>query len=121
MLTGLFFEGEYDLCLEVATVMEPKLPKGSKQHDICLHVLGGSLYYTAQFDKAVEPLKRHVKEYPESQFKVAAQYFDASNYAQLQIWDKAAGLLDKFLKADPNPKENAYLPFALYDLSLIHI
>lgn len=120
MLTGLFFEGEYDLCLEVATVMEPKLPVGSKQHDICLHVLGGSLYYTGQFDKAVEPLKRHVKEYPESQFKVASQYFDASNYAQLQIWDKAAELLDKFLKAYPNPKENAYLPFALYDRANCH-
>ena len=78
MLTGLFFEGEYDLCLEVATVMEPKLPKGSKQHDICLHVLGGSLYYTAQFDKAIEPLKRHVKEYPESQFKVCLLYTSPS-------------------------------------------
>jgi tetratricopeptide (TPR) repeat protein len=120
MLTGLFFEGEYDLCLEVATVMEPKLPAGSKQHDICLHVLGGSLYYTGQFDKAVEPLKRHVSEYPESQFKVAAQYFEASNYAQLQIWDKAAGLLDKFLEAYPNPKDNAYLPFALYDRANCH-
>lgn len=120
MLTGLFYEGEYDLCLEVATVMEPKLPKGSKQHDICLHVLGGSLFYTGQFDQAVEPLSRHVKEYPDSQFKIAAQYFDASNYAQLQIWDRAAPLLDKFLKAYPNPKENSYLPFALYDRANCH-
>ena len=120
MLTGLFYEGEYDLCLEVATVMEPKLPKSSKQHDICLHVLGGSLYYTGQFDKALKPLQQHVKDYPESDFKVAAQYFEASNYAQLQIWDKAAQLLDKFLKAYPNPKENSYLPFALYDRGNCH-
>lgn len=120
MLTGLFFNGEYELCLEVAAPMEAQLPKGSKQHDICLHVLGGSYFYTAQFDKAIEPLQRHVKEYPESQFKVAAQYFDASNYAQLQIWDKAANLLDKFLKAYPNPKENNYLPFALYDRGNCH-
>lgn len=120
MLTGLFYEGEYELCLEVATVMEPKLPKNSKQHDICLHVLGGSLYYTGQFDKAMKPLAQHVKDYPDSQFKVAAQYFDASNFAQLQIWDRAATKLDKFLKAYPNPKENAYLPFALYDRGNCH-
>ena len=120
MLTGLFFEGEYELCLEVATVMEPKLPKGSKQHDTCLHVLGGSYYYTGQFDKALEPLQKHVKDYPESQFKVAAQYFEASNLAQLQIWDKASQLLDKFLKAYPTPKDNAYLPFALYDRANCH-
>ncbi|MGJ8726045.1 MAG: tetratricopeptide repeat protein [Roseibacillus sp.] len=120
MLTGLFFDGEYDLCLEVASEMEPKLPKNSKQHDICLHVLGGSYYYTAQFDKAIEPLQRHMKEYPESQFKVASQYFEASNWAQLQVWDKAANLLDKFLKAYPNPKENSYLPFALYDRANCH-
>lgn len=120
MLSGLFFNGEYDLCLKVASDMEPTLPKGSKQHDICLHVLGGSLYYTAQFDKAVEPLKRHTQEYPDSQFKVAAQYFDASNYAQLQLWKVAGESLDKFLKAYPNPKENSYLPFALYDRANCH-
>ena len=120
MLTGLFFDGEYELCLQVATEMEPKLPKGSEQHDICLHVLGGSYFYTGQFDKAVEPLARHVKEYPDSNFKVAAQYFEASNYSQLQIWPKAAELLDKFLAAYPNPKENAYLPFALFDRANCH-
>ena len=100
--------------------MEPKLPKNTKQHDICLHVLGGSYYYTGQFDKAIEPLQRHVKEYPDSQFKVASQYFVGSNFAQLQIWDRAADLLDKFLKAYPNPKENSYLPFALYDRANCH-
>lgn len=120
MLTGLFFDGEYELCLEVATTMEPQLPKGSKQHDICLHVLGGSYFYTAQFDKAIDPLKRHPKEYPDSQFKVAAQYFEASNYAQLQIWQTAAELLDKFLTKYPNPKDNAYLPMALYDRANCH-
>ena len=40
MLTSLFMEGEYEKCIEVATIMLPKLPKPSKQHDICLHVLG---------------------------------------------------------------------------------
>ena len=47
MLTSLFMEGEYEKCIEVATVMLPKLASPSKQHDICLHVLGGSYYYTA--------------------------------------------------------------------------
>ena len=120
MLSGLFFSGEYDLCLKVATDMEPKLPKGSKQHDICLHVLGGSLFYTSQFSDAAEFLKRHIEEYPESQFKIAAQYFEASNFAQLQLWKVAGERLDKFLKAYPNPKENSYLPFALYDRANCH-
>ena len=123
MLTGLFYNGEYDLCLEVASNMEPDLAKhskGSKQHDICLHVLGGSYFYTGQFSKAREYLKRHPVEYPESQFKVAAQYFEAANFAQLQAWKTAAELLDKFLTKFPNPKDNSYLPFALFDRANCH-
>ncbi|MEM9079542.1 MAG: hypothetical protein AAGC74_02490 [Verrucomicrobiota bacterium] len=122
MLSSLFFEGEYETCLEVAGAMEPELEKEapSKQHDIALHVLGGSYFYTGQFDKAVEYLKEHPKLYPESQFKIAARYFEGSNYAALQMWKTAASLLDKFLDDFPNPKENAYLPFALYDRANCH-
>ncbi len=123
LLTGLFFDGRYESCLKVAETREPELEKsakGSEQQDICLHVLGGSYFYTGRFDKAVEPLERHRKEFPESQFKVAAQYFQASNFAQLQIWDKAGAHLDKFLQDHPNPKENVYLPFALFDRANTH-
>ena len=63
MLTSLFMEGEYEKCIEVATVMLPKLASPSKQHDICLHVLGGSYYYTAQYDIARKYLDEHVEMY----------------------------------------------------------
>ncbi|MDP0491228.1 MAG: tetratricopeptide repeat protein [Verrucomicrobiota bacterium JB023] len=120
MLTSLFFNGEYETCLEVANVMLPGLSEGTKQHDICLHVLGGSYYYTGQFDKALKPLSEHVKTYPESDFKIASRYFEASNWAALQNWPKAASLLDSFLAEFPSPKENIYIPFALYDRANCH-
>ncbi|MBK1832568.1 tetratricopeptide repeat protein [Roseibacillus ishigakijimensis] len=120
MLTGLFYAGEYETCIKVASEQIKIVEEGSEQHDICLHVLGGSYYYTGQFDKAQDYLQQHVDSYPESQFKVAAEYFAASNFAQLQLWATAGPLLDKFLKAYPNPKENAYLPYALYDRANTH-
>lgn len=120
MLTGLFFDGEYELCITVATTELPKLEKNTKQHDICLHVLGGSYFYTGQFQKALPFLEQHLEEYPESDFKIASEYFHASNYAQLQVWGTAAELLDKFLNKYPNPKENAYIPFAMYDRANCH-
>jgi tetratricopeptide (TPR) repeat protein len=120
MLTGLFFDGEYEKCLEVAGKQIEILEEGTEQHDICLHVLGGSYYYTGQFNKAMEHLKKHVELYPESKFKIAADYFYASNFVQLQIWRKAGELLDKFLAKYPNPKDNDYLPFAMYDRANTH-
>lgn len=120
MLTSLFFAGEYDKCIEVANILIEKLPKPSKQHDICLHVLGGSKYYTGVYNEAQPFLDDHVKEYPKSDFKMAASYFQGSNLSKLQYWSKAAGLLDKFLETYPNPRENAYLPFALFDRASCH-
>jgi len=120
MLTSLFLEAEYEKCIEVATVMLPKLASPSKQHDICLHVLGGSYYYTGKFDMAQELLDEHAKTYPESQFRTAALYFQASNLSRLQYWSRAAKLLDEFLAEYPDPKQNAFLPFALYDRANCH-
>lgn len=120
MLTSLFFEGEYGKCIEVATRMIDLLPKPSKQHDICLHVLGGSYYYTGKYDVAQPLLEAHPKEYPDSQFKMASLYFEGSNLSRLQYWAKAAKLLDAFLEKFPDPRENIYLPFALYDRANCH-
>lgn len=120
MLTSLFMEGEYEKCIEVATVMLPKLPSPSKQHDICLHVLGGSYYYTGQYDVARKHLDDHVEMYEESAFRMPALYFQASNLSRLQYWAKAAELLDKFLSKYPDPGKNIYLPFALYDRANCH-
>nr|MCU0796312.1 hypothetical protein [Akkermansiaceae bacterium] len=41
MLTSLFYGGEYEQCIQIATEMLPNLKEGTKEHDICLHVLGG--------------------------------------------------------------------------------
>ncbi len=120
MLTSLFMEGEYEKCIEVATVMLPKLGKPSKQHDICLHVLGGSYYYTGKYDEAKPLLDKHVDTYPKSDFRMAALYFQGSNLSRLQYWAAAAKLLDKFLSDYPDPRENIYLPFALYDRANCH-
>lgn len=120
MLTSLFYEGEYEKCIEVASVMEPKLPQGSKEHDICLHVLGGSYYYTGQYDLAEPLLDKHVELYPKSQFEQAALYFQASNSSRLQYWSRAAKQLDAFFEKFPDPSKNIFFPFALYDRANCH-
>ena len=122
MLTSLFYGGEYAKCIEIAKVMLPKLESSapSKEHDICLHVLGGSYYYTGDYKEAQPRLDRHVEEYPESSFELAALYFQASNYSRLQFWTKSAKLLDAFLAKHPDASKNIYLPFALYDRANCH-
>lgn len=120
MLTSLFFEGEYAKCIEVASVIIEKLEKGSEQHDICLHVLGGSYYYEGQYEKAQPLLDQHASEYTKSKFRQAALFFQGSNLAKLQVFDKAALLLDAFLKEYPEAGKNPYLPFALFDRATCH-
>lgn len=120
MLTSLFAEGEYKKCIEVATVLIDKLDKGSEQHDICLHVLGGSYYFEGEYEKAQPRLDQHASEYPQSKSRQAALFFQGSNLAKMQILDRAAVLLDSFLKEYPDPSKNPYLPFALYDRANCH-
>ena len=120
MLTSLFYEGEYKKCIEVASSMIDKLPKGSVEHDICLHVLGGSYYYEGRYEEAQPWLDKHVEEYPKSKFRQAALYFQASNLSRLQYWGKAAKLLDAFFKEFPEPGKNVFFPFALYDRANCH-
>lgn len=120
MLSSLFYDGEYETCIEVAEPMLPNLQPGTQEHDICLHVLGGSYFYTGQYDKAQPLLDQHVEKYPKSLFEIPASYFQASNNSRLQFWSKAAGLLDAFLKKYPDPGKNVFLPFALYDRATTH-
>jgi tetratricopeptide (TPR) repeat protein len=120
MLSALFTDGEYETCIEVAEPMIDKLEPGSEEHDICLHVLGGSYFYTAQFDKAQPLLDQHVEKYPKSLFEIASNYFRASNVSRLQYWSKAASLLDEFLSKYPDASKNVFMPFALYDRATCH-
>lgn len=120
MLSSLFLEGEYKVCIEVAEPMLPKLQEGTPQHDICLHVLGGSFFYTGQYDKAQPLLDNHVETHPESDFEIAAGYFQGSNLTRLQFWTKAGKTLDGFLEKYADPSKNVYYPFALYDRANSH-
>jgi TolA-binding protein len=120
LLSSLFYEGEYETCIEVASAMIETLEKGSKEHDICLYVLGGSYYYTGEFEKAQPLLDQHVEKYPESQFAEAALYFQASNLSRLQFWTKSAKLLDAFFVKYPDMKANIFYSFALYDRANCH-
>ncbi len=120
MLTTLFFNGQYDLCIEIASEMLPDTEEKTEAHDLALFVLGGSHYYTGQYAEAQEELDKHVELYPESPFVIPARYFQASNKGRLQYWASSAELLDKFLADYSNPEENVYLPYALYDRANCH-
>lgn len=120
MLTSLFYEGEYKKCIEVATVIIDKLEKNTEQHDICLHVLSGSYYYEGDYENALPLLNQHVAEYPQSKFRQASLFFQASNMTKMQDFVKAAVLLDAFLKEFPEADKNPFLPFALFDRANCH-
>ena len=122
MLSSLFFDGKYEICIEIAgdIIEKKKANEGTAEHDLVLFVLGGSYFYTGQYDKAAPLLDQHVEKYPESVFAMSASYFQASNVSRLQFWSKAAKLLDAFLekyKSDPN---QSYIPLALYDRANAH-
>ncbi len=122
MLTSLFWNGEYETCIKVASRMIGELKNPSKEHDICLFVYGGSRFYNAEFGDAMPLLEAHVKTYPKADKhrRQAALYFHASNHTKLSEWEKGAALLDTFLKAYPDRKTNVYLPFALFDRAQCH-
>jgi len=120
MLSSLFFDRKYEQAIQVAEQLMPKLEEGTPEHDLCLHVLGGSHYYEGRATVADPLIDKHVEMYPESDFRQAALYFQASNAARLQYWSKAARLLDEFLEKYPDPDENIYLAFALYDRANAH-
>jgi tetratricopeptide (TPR) repeat protein len=114
-LSVLFYDRKYDECIEVAAPLLAKLEPGTQQHDIALHVLGGSYFYTGRHQEAQPLLDEHVEKYPKSPFAMPAAYLRAANLSRMRNWSKAASLLDEFLKTYPDPSQNIYMPFALYD------
>lgn len=120
ILSALFFDGKYETCIEIASEMIGRLEVGSEEHDICLHVLGGSYFYTGQYDTAQPRLDDHVETYPESVFAMSAAYFQASNLSRLQFWTRAARLLDAFIEKYKDDSNQAYMPLALYDRANAH-
>lgn len=120
MLSSLFFAGEYTKSLEVAESMIDIVPKETEQHDVCLFVMGGSNFYLGRFDVAQPFIDDHIKQYPKSKLIMHSKYYQASNQTRMQLWDKAAELLDAFLAEYPEPGKNIYMPIALYDRANCH-
>lgn len=122
MLSSLFFDGKYETCIEIASdiIDNKRVPEGSPEHDLALFVLGGSYFYTGQYDKAAPLLDQHVEKYPESIFAMSAAYFQGSNVSRLQYWTKAASLLDAFLTKYKDASNQSYTPLALYDRANAH-
>ncbi len=119
-LSSLFQTAKYEQALKLAAASIGDLKDGTPEHDLCLHVLGGSYYYTSQYAKARPLLDEHVAKYPSSPHAQAALYFQASNLAKLRAWDEAGPLLDAFLAKYPRPADNIFLPFGLYDRAACH-
>jgi len=117
LLEYLFRAGEFVRCIEIATPMKDKLAKGSKQHDLCIFVLGGSYYFEGQYKEAEPELDAHVTAYPTSDYIAESSYYQASNQVKLLAWGKASGLLDEWLK---KYKENPLRPLALLDRAICH-
>jgi len=118
-LSSLFAERKYEQCIESALSLIGGLKSGTDQHDLCLYVLGGSYFYTGQYQEAKKYLDQHVAEYPKSDSVIAASYFQASNEFRLNQYAEAGVLLDNFIKKYPNAAENSFLPFAYYDRATV--
>lgn len=114
-LSSLFATGRYGEALKLAETSLPLMKEGTPGHDLCLHILGASLYYTGQNAKARGPLDDHAAKYPSSPRAVATLYFRASNLARMRAWDDAIPLLDDFIAKHPDPAANPFLPFAIHE------
>ncbi len=122
LLSSLFFEGNYEATISLASdiIENNKATEGTPEHDLALFVLGGSYFYTGQYDKAAPLLDQHVEKYPESMFIQSSEYFQASNTARMQYWAKAAKQLDAFLAKYADSDNQAYTSLALYDRANAH-
>ncbi len=122
MLSSLFFDGKYETSIEIASdiIENKKAPEDTPEHDLALFVLGGSYFYTGQYDKAAPYIDQHVEKYPKSLFIQSSEYFQASNASRMQQWKKAAKLLDAFLAKYKDSGNRSYTPLALYDRANAH-
>jgi tetratricopeptide (TPR) repeat protein len=122
MLSSLFFSGAYNDCILIASdlISKEKLKVPSQEHDLALFVLGGSYFYTGQYEAAGPHLDKHITSYPESTFAMQSSYFQASNVYRRQLWKDAAKLLDAFLEKYKTNADQSYIPLALLDRANTH-
>ncbi|MGJ8632734.1 MAG: tetratricopeptide repeat protein [Luteolibacter sp.] len=122
LLSSLFFDGEYESVIKLASnlIDGQKVKEGTDEHDIALFMLGGAHFYMGHFNDAQPLIEQHIKTYPESQYHMSAEYILASNAIRLQMWSKAAKLLDEFLSKYNDSPDQTYIPLALYDRANTH-
>ena len=121
LLTSLFYSGDYQRVIEIATKVLPTIEPDTERHDNTLHVLGGSYYYEGRYYEAESYLNDHVSAYgKESKNGMAARFLQASNASRIGDNARAGSLLNAFVTEFPDATANPYLPFALFDQASVY-
>lgn len=116
VLSGLYYSKKYEKAINLAAskIKGLEKTKPSPEHDFCLYALGGSYYYTRDYNEASKYLTQSIKEYPESKYSDDVQFMEASSYSRLQEWGEAASKLDAYItKTKKTP--SVLFPYALFD------
>lgn len=117
MIQGIFFNGDYDKALQVATSLRPKIPDGSSGAEIADYVIGASNYFLGNWNDANSGLAKHIEAFPDSAYRESARYYQADTLVRLGDFGNAAILLDKYLDDYP---DGDLLDRALYTRATIH-
>ena len=119
LLSSMFFNGEYERCLEIAADLRKTMKVGDKMRDLPDFVTGGSLYYLGRYKEAQPELDSHVENYKESPYFENSSYYQASNLIKLFDWSRASKLLDVWLEMY-EPKKSPLLDVAYLDRGTCH-
>ncbi len=114
LLSSMFFNGEYERCVEIAGDLRESLAVGSEARDLPDFVYSGSLYYLGRYQEAQPELDQHVEKYPESPYIENSSYYQASNNIKLYEWQRASELLDAWLEKY-EPESSPLLDVAYLD------
>ncbi|MEM7387877.1 MAG: tetratricopeptide repeat protein, partial [Verrucomicrobiota bacterium] len=114
LLSSLFYNQEYEKCIDIAGKIRKPLTVGSKDRDLADFVYGGSLYYLGRYEEAQPELDSHVTHYEKSPYRENSSFYQASNLTKQYRWKEAAEKLDAWLKIY-EPKKSALLDVAFLD------
>ncbi len=119
LLSSLFYNQEYEKCIEIAGQIRAELTLGSRERDLPDFVYAGSLYYLGKYEEAQPELDLHVENYEASPYRENSTYYQASNLVKRFYWKEAAEKLDAWL-ALYEPKDSALLDVAYLDRASCH-
>lgn len=117
LLENLFFGKQYEEAMRLADTVRKPLPPDAKERDLTDFIVGASLFNLGRIEEAHKELGSHAQRFPESKFKEAARYFEASSLQRLKDWKASGGKLDAFIEAFP---DSEYIGFALLDRATCH-